>query len=472
MALIGLGFPLLVLIVMYIFGIYSLRNLGWVLLCLVWGVVGFWAVYYASPRFADWGLSNPVIAILLAPLIQQIFALLGVFFVIHRRKLDNLVDGAVYGFAIGLGYTITENVMYALALPAGDLATLLLRSFSSSLVYATASGIVGVVVTQFYFRHPIGRVAILLGGLVAAVGYTALFSLLVTGRVGGDYAPAIYGIGGLTLVGLYVTGQLRRILIQVGIEKQRANSLLDIVIPIGVQLGTEKNFGRLLENMLTEARKFCRADAGMLYLVREKQLELAVMHNDTLRLAMGGTSPVEITLPGLFLYDDQGNPNRRNVAARAALTGETVNIEDADESREYDFSGLRAFDRTHSYKSVSFLTIPLKSNQGEMLGALQLINALNSKREIIPFDKNLERLMESFSSLAAAALDGYIQEQRLRDEIQQLRIQIDEVKRGKQVDEITGTDYFKSLQKKARTLRDTTSREGEKSDRKVDHPTS
>lgn len=456
MAPISLGFPLLVLIVMYIFGIYTSRNIGWVLLCLVWGVIGYWTAFFVSPKLAELGLSSPLIAILIVPIIQQVFAMLGVFFVVHRRKLDNLIDGAVYGFAIGLGYSITENVKYALALPpTGGFETVLLRSFSSTLVYATASGIVGVVVTQFYFRHQTSRVAILLGGLVAAIGYAALFSLLVTNKVGGDYVPAVYGIGGLTLVGLYITGQLRKILIQVGIEKQRANSLLDIVIPIGVQLSTEKNFGRLLENMLMEAKSFCKADAGMLYLVREKQLELAVMHNDTLRLSMGGTSPVEITLPGLYLYDDEGNPNQRNAAAHTALTGQTVNIEDAYETKDYDFSSIRAFDRTHSYQSISFLTIPLKGNQGKVLGALQLINALNSKREIIPFDKNLEQLMESFSSLATAALEGYIQEQSLRNEIQQLRIQIDQAKRGKQVDEITNTDYFKNLQEKAKSLRNT-----------------
>lgn len=464
MAPISFGFPLLVLIVMYIFGIYTLRNIGWVLFCLLWGVIGFWAAFLGGPKLAELGLSNPLIAILIVPVIQQIFAMLGTFFVVHRQKLDNLVDGAVYGFAIGLGYSVTENVMYALALSGGSVATVLLRSFSSTLVYATAAGIVGVAVTQFYFRHRTYRAAILLGGLVVAIGYTALFSLLVTGGVGGDYAPAVYGIGGLTLVGLYITGQLRRILIQVGIEKQRASGLLDIVIPIGVQLTTEKNFGSLLETMLAEARKFCKADAGMLYLVRENQLELAVMHNDTLHLSMGGTSPVEITLPGLFLYDDQGKPNERNVVAYAALNSKTVNIEDAYETKDYDFSSMRAFDRTHSYQSISFLTLPLKGNEDKVLGALQLINALNAKREIIPFDKNLERLMESFSSLAAAALEGYILEQSLRNEIQQLRIQVDEAKRGKQVDEITNTDYFKNLQKKAKGLRNTAPKNQERSD--------
>ena len=169
---------------------------------------------------------------------------------------------------------------------------------------------------------------------------------------------------------------------------------------------------------------------------------------------MGGTSPVEITLPDLHLYDDAGTPNHHNIATYAALTGKTVNIEDAYETKDFDFSGTRAFDRTNGYQSISFLTIPLKSGTGDVLGVLQLINALNSKREIIPFDKNLQLLMESFSSLATAALEGYIQEQKLRNEIQQLRIEIDAVKRSQQVEEITNSDYFKNLQQKAKSFRE------------------
>jgi GAF domain-containing protein len=193
--------------------------------------------------------------------------------------------------------------------------------------------------------------------------------------------------------------------------------------------------------------------ACTLYLLKDKILEFAVIRNDTLRIAMGGTTGNEITMPSLNLLDAEGNPNHNNIATHAALSGQTINVEDAYETKEFDFSGTRAFDRTNGYQSISFLTIPLRGEEGHVLGVLQLINALNSKREIIPFDKNLQRLMESFSSLATAALEGYILEQSLRKEIQQLRIEIDAVKRNRQVDEIANTDYFKNLQEKAKTLR-------------------
>jgi len=100
------------------------------------------------------------------------------------------------------------------------------------------------------------------------------------------------------------------------------------------------------------------------------------------------------------------------------------------------------------------LTIPLKDSQGNVQGVLQLLNALNhAEKTIIPFDSNLQQLMSSFSSLASAALEGYIQEQKLRNEIRELRIEIDHVKREKQVAEITDSDYFRQLQQKAQEIK-------------------
>lgn len=450
------GFPVIVLLVMFVFGMYTFRNLGWVLLCLLWGAAGFGVSHLLDPQLAKVGVDSLALTIVITPLVQQVFVALGNYFVIHRVKFDNIIDGAVYGFTTGLGYAVAGHLIASLASRADLDVVTLLRAFSSTLVYATASGIVGVVMTQYYFSKRDNRITILLSGLGAGIFYIALFNFIVLRKFGGDILPIAYGIGGLTLVGLYLTGQLRTIFIQLGVEKRRADSLLDIVIPIGVKLSTEKNFSQLLESILVEAKSFCKADGGTLYLAKENQLEFAVLRNDTLRMAMGGTSPVEIALPGLHLYNEDGTPNHNNVATYAALSGQTVNIEDAYEAKDFDFSGTRAFDRTNGYQSISFLTIPLKGAEDKVLGVLQLINALDSKREIIPFDKNLQQLMESFSSLATAALEGYLRDQSLRNEIKRLRIQIDESKRAKQVDEIANTDYFKSLQEKAKVMRNTT----------------
>src|SRR5690606_5361773 len=104
--------------------------------------------------------------------------------------------------------------------------------------------------------------------------------------------------------------------------------------------------------------------------------------------------------------------------------------------------------------ATSILNIPLKNSNNEARGVLQLLDARDLEtRQIVPFDPNIQQMMESFSSLAAAALDAYIRESSLRQQIQQLRIEIDEAKRKQQVSEIVDTDFFQDLQAKAHTIR-------------------
>lgn len=62
----------------------------------------------------------------------------------------------------------------------------------------------------------------------------------------------------------------------------------------------------------------------------------------------------------------------------------------------------------------------------------------------------LGQLGRVFERMAA---EVYAREQRLRQQVQELRIQIDEAKKERQVAEITESDYFKDLQKKAKELR-------------------
>jgi hypothetical protein len=455
--IIAAGIPVIMLLIMYIFGLYTRRNFGWVLYCLFWGAVSYGAFTQFHSKLLSMELDQQIISVAVSPLIQYILISLGVFFAIYKEKFSNLIDGAIYGFAAGLGYAAYENFVGMPAFLEASIELAGMQSFSVSLVYATAASIIGVSISQLPSRHRFRSIIVLLAGFGAGVGYTVFFNFLLVNKVGGEILPAVYSVIGITLMGLYVAGLLRKILIQLGVEKKRADSLLDIVIPIGIELSVEKDFGRLLEKMLLEAKSFCSADAGTLYLVKDRRLEFAVVRNDTLDISIGGTSGKEVTLPAVKLYSDEtGEPNHHNVATYAALTGKTVNIADAYvTTSEFDFSAVKEFDERTGYQSVSFLTIPLKNSDGKVLGVLQLLNALDLKdKTIVPFDENLQQLMQSFSSLACAALEGYIQEQVLRQEIQDLRIEIDAVKQKEQVEQITDTRYFQELQSRAQELRD------------------
>jgi len=233
--------------------------------------------------------------------------------------------------------------------------------------------------------------------------------------------------------------------------RDRQLKMLRIVIPMGVALSAEKNFNRLLETVVVESQKLTNADGGTLYLLEGDQLKFVILRNTSLKIKMGG-SGAPITFDPIPLHKADGTPNESNVASYVALTHERINIADAYQAEGFDFSGTKAFDARTGYRSQSFLTIPLEGKENQVIGVLQLINAQDAETgQITSFSS--DDVLEALVMLASAALDGYIREEKLRQEIAQLRIEIDHTRRAKQVAEITDTQYFQKLQDQAREMR-------------------
>src|SRR5471032_851566 len=144
---------------------------------------------------------------------------------------------------------------------------------------------------------------------------------------------------------------------------------------IGASLSAERDINRLLESILVAAKTITRADGGTLYRVTDDQtLRFEIVRTTSLKYYLGGTTGTPVPFYPIQLYRD-GKPNNSMVAAHAALTGKTVSIADAYTAEGFDFTGTRAFDAKTGYRSKSFLTVPMKNHENEIIGVLQLINA-------------------------------------------------------------------------------------------------
>ena len=175
---------------------------------------------------------------------------------------------------------------------------------------------------------------------------------------------------------------------------------------IGLALSKERDMSKLLEMILLEAKRISNSDGGTLYMMTDdKRLKFEIMMTDSLNFHMGGTSGEDIPFYPVKLYDNDGEPNNTMVAAYVGLTGETVNIEDAYKADGFDFSGTKMFDEKTGYHSKSFLTVPLKNHEDEIIGVLQLLNAQTSKnKKIIEFTGEIQGKVEALASQAAVAI--------------------------------------------------------------------
>lgn len=192
-----------------------------------------------------------------------------------------------------------------------------------------------------------------------------------------------------------------------GVDPNIPSSDLERLFRVGLALGSERHRDRLMERILLEAKALANADGGTVYLRTEEDLlTFEILRNDTLDLAVGGSTGATTDLPPIPLFDVEGRENHAHVAAHAVHQGEAIHVADAYEAEGFDFGGTRVFDEKAGYRSKSFLTLPMKNQQGRVIGVLQLINARDESGEVVPFAGRHMAVAEALAAQAAVALDA------------------------------------------------------------------
>jgi HAMP domain-containing protein len=74
-------------------------------------------------------------------------------------------------------------------------------------------------------------------------------------------------------------------------------------------------------------------------------------------------------------------------------------------------------------------------------------------KSLVRIEKRRDELGQLARTFSRMAVEVQAREQRLKDQVQVLRIQIDEARRDREVTEITDTEYFRKLQARAQALR-------------------
>jgi HD-GYP domain-containing protein (c-di-GMP phosphodiesterase class II) len=132
---------------------------------------------------------------------------------------------------------------------------------------------------------------------------------------------------------------------------------------------------------------------------------MEIFQSDSLGLFFNDCASNFMDKPSVPLYLKNGAPNFHNVVSYSYHNDRTVNINDAYDTTNFDFSGTKEFDQKNNYHSKSFLAIPLKNHQGQTIGVLQLINAIDRiSKKIVKFDPISQRFAEALASQAATVL--------------------------------------------------------------------
>src|SRR5437763_6089108 len=138
------------------------------------------------------------------------------------------------------------------------------------------------------------------------------------------------------------------------------------LVQIGITLTSEQDLSTLLERILTEGRRFTRAEAGTLFLREGDQLSFSVVQNDRLARELG------LEEMRRRLQSDPLNLKELSLAGHVALTGEILNLHDTymiPSDRPYAFD--TSVDARLNYRTQSVLVVPLQDPSGNILGVLE-----------------------------------------------------------------------------------------------------
>ncbi len=203
-------------------------------------------------------------------------------------------------------------------------------------------------------------------------------------------------------------------------RQRRRAEMVDKLLDVGAALVAERDPGKLLELILSEARRITGADAGSIYVV--ETLAESEPERSRLRFRFAENA----SLPEARFDEFIVEINERSVVGACVLSGKPIILRDCysddDEDRSHDgrcFPHDRSFDARLGYQTRSMLTVPMRPPDGEVLGAIQLINArmnphdtrpLRSAddfdRRVVAFDAEAERLCRALAAQGAVALEN------------------------------------------------------------------
>lgn len=206
----ALPFAIILALIVPVFFLFLLRKFDLLrtakfqknIITLACGVIAYLAAVQVNRSIAEAGLATwTQIVRFVAPFAEEILKSLILIYLVNRADFNYVVDGALYGFGAGIGFAIIENVEYVEGTKVQfALSLAMARVFSTNLVHATGSGLIGTALA--YHRGTqnkrVGRLAIA-GGYVVAILFHGVFNHMV--NAGTFLAVAIvYGVIGAGMI--------------------------------------------------------------------------------------------------------------------------------------------------------------------------------------------------------------------------------------------------------------------------------
>jgi RsiW-degrading membrane proteinase PrsW (M82 family) len=114
-----------------------------------------------------------------SPWLEEALKAALIVYLIRTRRVGMIVDAAIYGFAVGTGFALFENLYYLMMRPETHPAVQVIRGFGTAIMHGGATAVFAIVSISLAERRPDGWVRVFGPGLVAAAVLHAVYNMLL-----------------------------------------------------------------------------------------------------------------------------------------------------------------------------------------------------------------------------------------------------------------------------------------------------
>jgi RsiW-degrading membrane proteinase PrsW (M82 family) len=159
---------------------YKLVTRRAVLLGMAAGVAAALACYVVNVRLRPaLGMEFTQYSRYVAPVLEELCKAAYIVFLLSRSRVGFVVDAAIFGFAVGTGFAVTENLYYLAVNPDASIWVWFVRGFGTAVMHGGCTAILTMITRTLHHRREQFQLSRMLPGLLAAVALHSLYNHLL-----------------------------------------------------------------------------------------------------------------------------------------------------------------------------------------------------------------------------------------------------------------------------------------------------
>lgn len=156
------------------FDSYKLVGLRWVMITIVVGGLCAAASYFVNQLAGEsLGVSRVILSRYIAPVIEEVIKALILVYLLRSNRIGFLVDAAIFGFAVGTGFAIVENLYYLQVQADAHMGVWIVRGFGTAIMHGGVTAMFAVIAQSLSeTRQHVGVMDLLPGLLIAVLTHS------------------------------------------------------------------------------------------------------------------------------------------------------------------------------------------------------------------------------------------------------------------------------------------------------------